>query len=94
VGRQRRECTAGARLFVFLGFVEFGRITEAENLTRGVPLENTMRPLRFERNYRDVPGSGTVRRRNASARQPLERFKLEDGARRRRPDGAERSRLD
>ena len=37
-----------------------------------------MRPFGFERDDRDVPGTGAVRRRHTAARQAFERFELED----------------
>src|SRR3954454_1909496 len=55
--------------------------------------ENAVRPLRFERDDRNIPRTGTVGRRNAATRQPFQRFELEDGAG--RPErAAERCRWD
>ena len=64
-------------LFLF-GIVELGRIAEPQNLTGRVPRENAVRPLGFERDDRDVPWTGAVRRRHTAARQAFERFELED----------------
>src|SRR5690349_21618707 len=80
------------RLFFVVFRVEFSRIAQTQHLTGRMARENAVRTLGFEGNNRDVPRTGPIRRRHAAARQPLERFELENGAC--RPDGADGRRWD
>ena len=68
-------------LFLVVFVVEFRRIPETEDLTGRVTRENAVRSLGLERDDSHIPGAGPIRRRHASARQPFERFQLENGAR-------------
>jgi hypothetical protein len=74
-------------LFVLVLIVELGGVSKTQNLAARVTRENAVRSLGFERYHGNVPGTGTISRRHAAARQPFERFELEYSAC--RPDGAD-----
>src|SRR4029077_18058658 len=65
---------------------------EPENLAVDVAGEDAVRALGFERHDGDVPRTGTIGGSDAAARQPLERFELEDRAC--RPDRTDGCRWD
>ena len=79
---EKERGRSGERLFVVFFLVELRGIAETENLTVGVARQDAVRPLRFEGDDRHVPRTRPERGRYAAARQPLERFELEDGRRR------------
>jgi hypothetical protein len=74
-------------LFVVVLIVEFGRVAETQNLAARMTRENAIRPLGFERNDGNIPRAGAVSGSHAAARQPFERFELENRAC--RPDRAD-----
>jgi hypothetical protein len=82
----RAERNEELPLFVFVLIFELGRVAETQNLTIRMAREDAVRALGFERDDGDVPRTGTVGGGNAAARQPFERFQLENSAC--RPDGA------
>ena len=95
MGRTAKRTLMGSsipELFLVFGFLEFRRIAEPQNLSARMARENAVWPFGFERDNSNIPGASTVRRRHAAARQPFERFELEDGAC--RPHGTERCRWD
>src|SRR4029453_5260259 len=84
-GRSAGETYRRRARKLFLGvivLIELVGLTKTENLTAGMAGQNAVRSLRFERYHCHVPGTSTIRRRHAPARQPLERLELEDSCRR------------
>ena len=90
VGRTREEAeeraaglNAVASTCLLVVFVlELRRVAEPQNLTARVARQNAVRAFGFEGNDRDVPGTRTIGRRHAAARQAFERFELEHRRRR------------
>ena len=76
----RRRRPGRTALFVDFPFVlELLRIAKAQNLPADVTRENAMGTLGLEGNDSHIPRARTIRRRNAAALQPFERFELEHG---------------
>jgi hypothetical protein len=70
------------RLFFVFLVLEFGRIPESQNLPSRMASQDAMGPFGLEGDDGDVPRTGSVGGRHAAARKTLERFKLENRARR------------
>ena len=70
----------GRGLLVGLLVVELRRITQAQDLAVGVAVENAVRSLRFQGDYRYIPGPRPISRCDTPARQTFKRFELESSA--------------